>query len=224
MNLEIALNKVHHMRFEEGCKYLADNSIDLLLTDPPYGIDLTVQRAGSKFKGEKVNNDNSLDWLPTLVEESYRVCKNVVVVFCNWQNYDVFKNEFEKKFIVKNLIVWDKDWFGIGNNFRPNHEFIMLCCKTNVKTKSNNLSNIIKCRRMAPQKMLHSCEKPVALLELLIKELTDEGHLVADFFTGSGSTLHACVNTNRKFIGFELDEKYCNITTNRINALKQTSQ
>ena len=63
---------------------------------------------------------------------------------------------------------------------------------------------------------LHPTQKPVELLEYLIKTYTNEGEVVLDFTMGSGSTGVACVNTNRKFIGIELDEKYFNIAKNRI--------
>lgn len=201
---------------------IPDKHVDLLLTDPPYGIDLTPQRETGKFKNTKVVNDNNLEWLDDFVEESHQVCKNTGLIFCNWQNYDKFKQAFEKNFIIKNLIVWDKDWFGLGNNFRPNHEFIMLVCKTNVKTKSNNLSNILKFRRMTPQKMQHSCEKPISLLELLITELTEEADIVLDPFAGSFSTGISCINTNRKFIGYELDKRYFEIGKNRLLSTLKT--
>jgi DNA modification methylase len=64
----------------------------------------------------------------------------------------------------------------------------------------------------------HKTQKPVALLEYLIKTYANEGDLVLDFTMGSGSTGVACVNTNRKFIGIELDEKYYNIAKDRINS------
>jgi site-specific DNA-methyltransferase (adenine-specific) len=67
---------------------------------------------------------------------------------------------------------------------------------------------------------LHPTQKPVALLEYLIKTYTNEGDLVLDFTAGSFSTGVACVNTNRKFIGIELDENYFEIGKNRINQLK----
>ena len=63
---------------------------------------------------------------------------------------------------------------------------------------------------------LHPTQKPVALLEYLIKTYTDEGDLVLDFTMGSGSTGVACLNTNRRFIGIELDENYFNIAKKRI--------
>ena len=63
---------------------------------------------------------------------------------------------------------------------------------------------------------LHPTQKPVALLEYLIKTYTNEGELVLDFTMGSGSTGVACLNTNRNFIGIELDENYFNIAKQRI--------
>ena len=194
--------------------------VDMVLTDPPYGINLTPQRVSGKFKGTKVINDDTLEWLPKAVDKIYELTKNVAVVFCSWQFIDVFKIAFEKKFIVKNILVWNKDWFGMGNNYRPNYELILLLCKTNVKTKSKNKSNILTYRRISPQKMLHSCEKPVPLLTDLILELTDENNIILDCFIGSGSTGIACLNSNRNFIGIELDEHYFNIAKDRLENIK----
>ena len=201
----------------ELMKDIPDGSIDMVLSDPPYGIDLTPQRDTGKFKDTKVINDDNLSWLDTYVEEIHRVSKNVVCVFCSWQNIDKFKIAFESKFIIKNILVWNKDWFGMGNNYRPNYELILLCCKDNIVTKSKNKSNILTYRRVSPQKLLHSCEKPLPLLEDLIIELSNEGDTVLDPFLGSGSTGVACKNTNRNFIGIELDEKYFEIASKRIN-------
>ena len=66
------------------------------------------------------------------------------------------------------------------------------------------------------EKTKHPTQKPVALLEYLIKTYTNEGELVLDFTMGSGSTGVACMNTNRRFIGIELDENYFNIAKERI--------
>ena len=68
---------------------------------------------------------------------------------------------------------------------------------------------------------LHPTQKPVTLMEYLIKIYTNENELVLDFTMGSGSTGVACVNTNRNFIGIELDEKYFNIAQNRIEEAKK---
>lgn len=67
------------------------------------------------------------------------------------------------------------------------------------------------------EKKVHPTQKPVELLEYLIKTYTDENETVLDFTMGSGSTGIACINTNRKFIGIELDDKYFDVAYNRIN-------
>lgn len=210
------LNKIYNEDCLEGMKRIPDKSIDLVLTDPPYGINLTPQRENGKFKNTSVINDNSLEWLPKYVNEIHRITKNVCCVFCGWQQIDKFKIELEKKFIIKNILVWNKDWFGMGNNYRPNYELIILCCKINIKTKSSNKSNVLTYRRVSPQKLLHSCEKPIKLIEDLIMELSEENGIILDTFIGSGTTAIACINTKRNYIGFELDKNYYDIANKRI--------
>ena len=75
-------------------------------------------------------------------------------------------------------------------------------------------TNVIEVDKVS--KMIHPTQKPVALLEYLIKTYTNEGETVLDNTMGSGSTGVACVNTNRKFIGIEMDEKYYDISCKRI--------
>ena len=70
----------------------------------------------------------------------------------------------------------------------------------------------------------HSSQKPIDLLEYLIRTYTNEGETVLDFTMGSGSTGVACVNTNRHFIGIELDEGYFNIAKNRIEEAQGQSR
>ena len=92
-------------------------------------------------------------------------------------------------------------------------------CKTDkiVKTENDGYRYPLTVLNFKRDKnKFHSCQKPVALLEYLVKTYTNEGELVLDFTMGSGSTGVACKNTNRKFIGIELDEKYFNIAKERI--------
>lgn len=72
--------------------------------------------------------------------------------------------------------------------------------------------------------VLHPTQKPVALMEYLIKTYTNEGDIVLDNCMGSGTTGVACVNLNRNFIGIEKDEKYFKITEERINAAKREKE
>ena len=70
------------------------------------------------------------------------------------------------------------------------------------------------------QDQVHPTQKPVELIEWLVKTYSNEGDIVLDNCIGSGTTAIACINTNRHFIGFELDAKYFDIAINRINKLK----
>ena len=73
-------------------------------------------------------------------------------------------------------------------------------------------------------KTVHPTQKPVELFEYLIKTYTNEGEKVLDNTMGSGSTGVACVNTNRRFIGIELDETYFNIAKERIYATERVTE
>jgi site-specific DNA-methyltransferase (adenine-specific) len=75
---------------------------------------------------------------------------------------------------------------------------------------------IIQMKRDSNRDALHPTQKPVALFEYLIKTYTNEGEIVLDNCMGSGTTAIACINTNRNFIGFELDTTYCGIADSRI--------
>lgn len=79
--------------------------------------------------------------------------------------------------------------------------------------------SILTFQKTHPSKMLHPTEKPLELLEYLIKTFTNEGDVVLDNTMGSGSTIIASLNTNRNFIGIEKDEQYFNISLNRIKNL-----
>lgn len=127
-------------------------------------------------------------------------------------------------FDIKNLLVWDKDWFGMGNNWRPNHELILVVSKGRFCTKSNNKSNILKYRRLSSQSSVHPTQKPTPLLEELIDEPDYNPNIILDPFMGSGSTGIACLNSNKNFIGIELDNEYFNLAKERILNREQELQ
>lgn len=104
------------------------------------------------------------------------------------------------------LIQQDTNNVGENNILMQNTEY--------VQKYTNYPDNILEFN--CETKYVHPTQKPVALLEYLIKTYTNEGDLVLDFAMGSGSTGVACLNTNRRFVGIELDEKYFNIAKNRI--------
>lgn len=88
--------------------------------------------------------------------------------------------------------------------------------KTYTTTYTNYPKNLLEFKNIPRNHRLHPTQKPVALLEYLIKTYTNENDTVLDNCMGSGSTGEACINTNRKFIGFELDEQYFNVARERV--------
>ena len=123
------------------------------------------------------------------------------------------------------MVVWVYSAFGIDkmDGFLPYSELEMLNEKYtatfNLWQGGKSKSNVLEYKK--DNDGYHPTQKPVALLEDLIQTYSNEGNTVLDFTMGSGSTGVACVNTNRNFIGIELDEGYFNIATQRIDtALK----
>ena len=125
--------------------------------------------------------------------------------------------EFEKYFKLKNIIVWEKNNTSMGDlkgSYAPKHEFILYGHKGRRLRNGFRYADIIKANRT--NNKLHPTQKPIDLLEIFIKQSTNENEIVLDCFMGSGSTGVACVNTGRKFIGIELDKNYFDIASKRI--------
>ena len=84
--------------------------------------------------------------------------------------------------------------------------------------------SIVTFQKPHPSKAVHPTEKPVELMEWLIRTYTNEGYTVLDNCIGSGTTAIACINTGRNYIGIEKEEKYCRIAEERIHALRSPAQ
>ena len=203
----------------ERMKEIPDGSVDMILTDPPYGMDLAPQRLAGKFKGVKIKNDDNLDWCDSFFNECYRVTQknSASMFFCNHHCVSEFIASAKAAgFIIKNLIVWNKGHFGMGGNWRPVHELVLICSKGRLVTHSNSLKTIIDFKKVHHSKSVHPTEKPVSILEHLISQPDYDPKVIFDPFMGSGTTGVAAKNLNRDFIGIEMDEGYFNIAKERI--------
>ena len=221
------VNKIFHADCIEAMKELPEKSIDLVVTDPPYktitggdsnGKNSTRPKgmlSGNRklFKHQKLKIS---DWIP----EIYRVLKNEThcYIFTNFLNLKEMLIEAEKAgFKLHNLLIWEKNNCTPSQYYMKNCEYVLFLRKGKAKWINDiggsktvhRFDNIIGNKT-------HPTEKPVDLLEFYIKNSSNEGDIVLDPFMGSGSTAIACINTNRRFIGFELDEKYYKIAIERI--------
>lgn len=200
----------------EQLKLFTNNLFDLILIDPPYGMDF--QSGYRKEKHKKMEGDLSMDFLPDLFPLLRRVIKDNghMYCFCSHHNIDLFLTEIKKVFKVKSILIWEKNNTGMGDlkgDYAPKTEFIIFV-NMGKHLNSRRDPNILKFARTSNK--LHPTEKPLDLFEFLIEKSTNEGDLVLDCFSGSGTTAQACINTKRKYVCIEKDVDFYKTSLNRI--------
>lgn len=176
----------------------------------------------------KILNDKKpfTDFIPLIKSKIAKT--GGILCFTRWDVQQIFIDEFIRNGLKpKNVLIWDKKSHSMGNlkkAFGGRYESIIWIPNDDFKFKSGRPQDLISVPRVPPHKLIHPNEKPVKLLEFLIEKTTSQNATALDCFMGSGSTGVACINTNRNFIGVELDKKYYKITEERINsAIKQTA-
>ena len=205
---------------------IKDKSVDLIVTDPPYLMDYQSNRRKKEDRFDKIKNDKGNYMLiQDYLEECHRIMKDntAIYCFCSWHNIDFFKNEFEKHFKLKNILVWNKNNHGTGDlkgSYAPKHEFILFGHKGRTLLREKRIADVIDCPKISSNKLTHPTEKPQDLLEIFIRQSSDVGSIIFDGFMGTGSCGIAAKKLNRNFIGIELDEKYFNIAKNRLENIK----
>lgn len=203
----------------EGMAKIPAGSVDLICTDPPYYCGATSNGIKASFA-----DFNMLKpfWRGCL-SEWQRILKDGAHIYINtdWRTYPFLYSLVGEFFSVKNLIVWDYEWIKAGSWYRPRHEFIIFAAKgKGRRTFWAGEADVWRLKLSGETTVInrvHQSQKPVVLMEKIITNSSDEGDLVLDCFAGSGTTGVACVNLNRRFIGFEIDERYCEIARMRIN-------
>lgn len=202
----------------EIMKSIPDGSIDAIITDPPYWMDF--QSNFRKEKYAKITNDNCILWIDDFIDEIYRVMKDNThgYIFCSFHNVDKFKQSIERKFKFKNILIWEKNntsMWDLAWDYAPKYEMVLFFHKWRRKLLWwFRHANIFKFNRTGNN--FHPTEKPVDLIEFLIKNSSLEDEIILDPFAGSLTTALACENTNRKWICIEKDEKYFNIWVERV--------
>lgn len=214
------LNQINCIDWVEGIKSVENESVDLVVTDPPYGMAYRSNRRAEKHK--VIQNDNNLDWLSEWRTELKRVCKPEahLYVFCSWHNVDIFKQELSKSFNVKNILIWEKNNHGSGDllgDYAPQYEMIIFCSNGTKKLNGGRDSNILKAAKTNNDN--HPTEKPVNIIRYLIEKSSKQGDLVLDTFAGSFSTAKACKEIKRNFICFEIEEYYCRTAKNLLEGV-----
>ena len=226
--------KLYNVDCIELMKKMESESIDLIVTDPPYK---TTKRGGTGNSGgmckKKEFNDGKGGFkhndvpIKVFVPELYRVLKegSHCYIMTNHVNLQEMLNTCtESGFHFIKCLIWDKGNKIMGQCYMSQFEYILFLRKGKHKKINNcGTSDILSIPNKKTKdengKNLHDTEKPVNLMKILVENSSNENDLVLDPFMGIGSTGVACLNTNRRFIGIELDEKYFNIAKERLENL-----
>lgn len=220
----------------EYMRTLKDESIDLIVTDPPYPTTsrghagnsggMLQKEINKKGKVFEHNNIDCTEYAP----EFYRVLKDGshCYVMTNHINLIKMLNVFtDCGFHFIKSLVWNKGNKIMGQYYMSQFEYILFFRKGYGK-KINNcgtadiLSVPNKKTKDENGKNIHDTEKPVELMKILIENSTQKGDIVLDPFVGVGATALACIESERNYIGIELDENYYNIANERVIQCKNT--
>ena len=204
------LNKIINADCLDILKDIPDKSVDLVLTDPPYGInaDKGVGGFGSSSDLAKKYNDNWDSFTPTkdYFTELLRVSKHTIIFGGNYFT-DLIP-------VGTSWIVWDK----IGEMKFQNPFSDCELAWTNFNKKTQKKYIVIQQGFIAKEKeRFHPTQKPIELFSRILMDYSKENDIILDPFLGSGTTAIACIKTNRNFIGIEKEPKYCEIAQKRID-------
>ena len=213
-----------------GMQELESESVNALITDPPYNIAKdnnfkSMGRAGIDF-GEWDKNFNLVSWLPIAIDKVKK--GGNIVIFTDWKSTTPIVEELEKlNCEVKDMIRIEKSNPMPRNRDRRfiiDYEIAIWSVKKGAKWTFNRISEtyerpLIKTKVTPKSEKIdegHPTQKNVETMEWLIERLTNERDVVLDPFMGSGTTGVACQNLNRRFIGYELDENYYSMANKRM--------
>lgn len=203
--------ELHNDKAENVLGRLPDNSVDLIVTDPPYGIDFEQNRYHASNLGT-VANDTHLDFLAEVVPEMDRVLseKGHLYMFTRWDAYLEMAPPLAERFGLSTVIVWDKDDGGHGmgdlTNWAPRHEWAIHCRRDGAELNGRP-PNVIRHQdvRFTDEPKMHPTQKPRGLMEEIIRTSSNPGDVVLDPFGGSYATARAAQRTFRKSVSCELD-------------------
>lgn len=227
-NIKLFINKVICGDSLSVLKKLPDKCIDLVLTDPPYGLNFRSPWPKEERKKDFIKNDKPEELVPLIqkvIPELIRVLEDdgEIYWFCGggggspvlawaWLEF----KKFEPALRVKNLLVWDKMYVGLGWDWRFQYETIFQLVKgKGIKNIDRSASNIIRAKKVIPKFGDHPTPKSIGVCLEILKRKPCK--IVLDPFLGSGTTAVAAKMLNRNFIGIEISERYCQMAQERIN-------
>ena len=199
---------------------------DMVFTDPPYGVSYT----GGVIHGNKINVNHKREMLQNddvdIYEKFIPLLNEVIedgaiyIFYATKNSYELFKPLHDNNIELNAIIAWNKintGYADMNSHYKNKYEPCIYAKRKGHKL--NFVGPTTECTVWDIEKdrdnKLHPTQKPIAVPERAIKNSSKEGDIVLDFFGGSGSTLIACEQLNRKCYMCEIDEKYCDVIIQR---------
>lgn len=212
----------------EGLKKLPDKCIDLVVTDPPYEIDMhgggefIKQRQG--WQNDMVNSGFIGGFNSEILKECERVLKKMnAYFFCSRAQLPMYLDFIRGGGYVFDILIWQKtNPIPLFNNhYMIDKEFIVFVRDKNLGFRAENYESArtiftYPINAKDKKRYGHPTIKPLPIVETLIRNSSKEEDIVLDPFIGSGTTAVACLNTNRQYIGYEWNERFFEIAQNRV--------
>lgn len=199
---------------EDVNKLMNGVKADMVFTDPPYGY---KYQSNMRTKTDKfdvlINDDKILDFMKPLKQ----VADGFVFICTTWKVLDKWLPLFNKYYDLSNMIIWNKGGGGIGDlkhTFSTDYE-IILCSNNGNEITGKRIGSVWSIQKDNANDYIHATQKPVELSATSILNTTNENDVVLDLFGGSGSTLIACEQLNRKCYMMELDPHYIDVIIER---------
>ena len=226
----LELNRIYNMDCLEGLKQIPDNSIDLVVTDPPYEIQTSGAGIYKQPDKQYVKELNLMKdgFSPEILDELCRVLKKInIYLFCSQKQIIPLLDYFVKeKGCNWNLLTWHKTnpVPACNNKYLTDTEFILFFREKGVKIygefKTKFTYYVTPLNQKDKKLYKHPTIKPLEIVENLIINSSREGDVILDPFIGSGTTAVASKKLNRNYIGFEISEEYCKIAEKRVSELE----
>lgn len=205
-------------------KDIQDQTIDLVIADPPYGIRYSSGRIKDKSRrlGGIINDEKPFI---EFIAPCFAKLKptGAMFIFTRWDVQQKFIDEISRSGgRVKSVCIWDKGTHGMGDikaSYGSRYESILFVPGKEFRFPGKRPQDVIQVKKVPPARLKHPNEKPCALIEKLIDDTTAPGDIVLDPFMGCGTVPEACLRQGRAFIGFEKDHKYYIIAQQRIREI-----
>lgn len=220
----LKINEIYNIDCMEGLKLLDDKSIDLVIIDPPYKLDLnkvkntcTFNNYTNELLGLKDGFD--LKVLDLLIQKMKAIN---IYIYCSKRQVKELIQYFSDRNCNFEILTWHKQNPSplINNNYLPDTEYIVFAREKGVKLYGNYYTKrkfyISGTNQVDKKKYKHPTIKPLPLIEYHIENSSKEGDIVLDCFAGSGTTFVGAIRKKRNFIGFEINKNYYEIAKQRV--------